>query len=477
MKPAVALAVILVAAILSRAAAAAPGAAAGVEPLGCGVCVVGGGSAGIGAAMAAARAGADVILVERNRMLGGTSTSGYVCRWEPGPGCAFAREIFERLRRQGAAGITSKRFTRFGALLTLEAELAYEHTLRRGTDLHGGKTHAVVFEPGRFHETVSNLLAQTRKCRVMLRTSFTDAKTVSRRVDSIGVTAADGTERVVRAKVFIDCTGGGHVCRKAGCEAMIGEDSRRRFGEAHAPVKPSGNVNAVSLCYRVTKAVRTEGGDLPPSANAGGWRKIAGVHSLPGGDRIVNPLPLMEGIEFVEMGYAKAYEVCRLRAGAHWRWLRQFPEFEGYRFHSFAPMLGIRESHRVVTEYILTENDILGGLAKQEHDDIIAVADHPMDIHGKGGGARRVRCYGVPYRCLVPKGYRNLLVAGRGAGFSHLAASSCRLSRTMMALGHAAGLAAAEAALTGKDVSDIRVACLVHAMGACADRSEEADGK
>lgn len=80
MKLAAVLAVILVAAIVSRAAAGAPGAGAGVEPLGCDVCVVGGGSAGIGAALAAARAGADVIVIERNRMLGGTSTSGYVCR-------------------------------------------------------------------------------------------------------------------------------------------------------------------------------------------------------------------------------------------------------------------------------------------------------------------------------------------------------------------------------------------------------------
>jgi hypothetical protein len=79
------------------------------------------------------------------------------------------------------------------------------------------------------------------------------------------------------------------------------------------------------------------------------------------------------------------------------------------------------------------------------HDDIIAVSDHMMDVHG---GSRKacgelLQPYGIPYRCLIPLGMSNLLVAGRIAGFSSIAASSCRLSRTMMQLGQAAGSAAA----------------------------------
>jgi hypothetical protein len=63
--------------------------------------------------------------------------------------------------------------------------------------------------------------------------------------------------------------------------------------------------------------------------------------------------------------------------------------------------------------------------------------------------------YGIPFRCLVPRGWENLLVAGRCAGFSHIAASSCRLSRTMMALGEAAGLAAATMAAQNKSALEI----------------------
>jgi len=102
------------------------------------------------------------------------------------------------------------------------------------------------------------------------------------------------------------------------------------------------------------------------------------------------------------------------------------------------------------------------------HADVIAVADHAMDVHGEGG--RRVHGelkgpYGVPYRCLVPKGSVNLLVACRGASFSHIAASSCRLSRTMVQLGHAAGLAAAMAVKADLAVTEIDVAALQSQLG------------
>jgi hypothetical protein len=143
---------------------------------------------------------------------------------------------------------------------------------------------------------------------------------------------------------------------------------------------------------------------------------------------------------------------------AHWHWLQGYPHFKDYELVDIAPMLGIRESYRVVTEHILTEGDVRAGLKAGRHKDVIAVADHALDIHGGGHGAKELKePYGIPYRCLIPKDWKNVLVAGRCSGFSHIAASSCRLSRTMMALGHAAGLAAAEAARDGKDVREVDV--------------------
>jgi hypothetical protein len=106
---------------------------------------------------------------------------------------------------------------------------------------------------------------------------------------------------------------------------------------------------------------------------------------------------------------------------------------------------------------VLTEQDLRAGLSGQRHADIICLADHSLDTHGShahGSGEPR-EPYGVPYRCLIPKGQRNLLIACRAASFSSLAASSCRLSRTMMQLGQAAGTAAALAQELRVDLPDV----------------------
>ena len=76
-------------------------------------------------------------------------------------------------------------------------------------------------------------------------------------------------------------------------------------------------------------------------------------------------------------------------------------------------------------------------------------------MHGQGRGASELPApYGIPFRCLLPRGWKNLLVACRAAGFSHIGASSARLSRTMIQLGQAAGTAAALSAEANVDVAD-----------------------
>jgi hypothetical protein len=166
----------------------------------------------------------------------------------------------------------------------------------------------------------------------------------------------------------------------------------------------------------------------------------------------------MDGAEFLRRGYADAMEECRRRVQAHWHYLQTgFSEFQGFRLCWVAPALGIRETRRVVGEYVLTEQDILAGISGQKHPDIVALADHILDTHGghaRGIGELR-QPYGVPYRCLIPKGQRNLLIACRAASFSSLAASSCRLSRTMMQLGQAAGTAVAITRELKVDLPDV----------------------
>jgi len=183
------------------------------------------------------------------------------------------------------------------------------------------------------------------------------------------------------------------------------------------------------------------------------------------GVRVINPLPMLQGRSLIDLGYDECLRRSEKSAKAHWRWLQKQPDFVGYELDYIAPMLGVRESYRLAARYVLCENDLKG---RQTHRDIIAVADHPCDIHGAGGGLKHVSsAYGIPYRCLVPDSdLENLLVASRGAGLSRIAASSCRLQRTIMQLGHAAGKAAAWAARDGAAVDQIDVNRLVFELDA-----------
>jgi len=157
---------------------------------------------------------------------------------------------------------------------------------------------------------------------------------------------------------------------------------------------------------------------------------------------------VMAGREAHALGFARAYAECARRIRAHWHHLQTvFPEFQSFRLSWIAPGLGVREGPRLVGRYVLTEHDLLAGLSGQKHDDLITIADHARDTHGadtgRAGTGELSQPYGVPFRSLLPKEFDNLAVACRGASFSSVAASSCRLSRTMMQLGQATGTAAA----------------------------------
>jgi len=260
------------------------------------------------------------------------------------------------------------------------------------------------------------------------------------------VTLDDGTE--LRAAAWIDSTGGA-LCHALGCETLCGLDSRCRFNEPGAPEEASDAVNGVTLIYKImpghAEAVEPLPADVPSECWWAPHFPPMGCVQYPDLGRNCNMLPTMQGKERLALGDRAAYNECVRRVKAHWHFVQtHWPEFRAYRRTWIAPMLGIRENRRVVCEKMLTETDIRCGISRQADPDIVTIADHALDRHGDGGGCQELgEPYGVPYRCLIPKGWRNLLVAGRSAGFSSIAASSCRLTRTMMQLGQAAGTAVA----------------------------------
>ncbi|MEI7728367.1 MAG: FAD-dependent oxidoreductase [Verrucomicrobiota bacterium] len=448
----------------------------------CELAVIGGGSGGFGAALAAARAGVDVVLVERGDCLGGNSVRGGVNGWEPGAGgTGFPFELYRRLKAQtNAIGIYSfgRHLSTFdpnrepyrfpGGENLIDPSRHYLDTLVRaaGRNLSAAQAktfrqerlHGLPFDPDAMANTMLAMLRETGKCRVLLNTTFLSAKAQDGIIKSVRLSNGD----TLVADYFVDATGDGNVCLAVGCESMSGQEARDQFNEPDAPPNASARVNGVTLIYRVSPTNVPAIESLPTSVLTNCWWAktfpVAVFTHYPNGDLNVNMLPTMDGLEFIKLGYRDAMEECRKRTLAHWYNLQtRYAEFRGYHLVWTAPALGIRESRRVVGEYVLTEHDLLAGISGQKHPDIICLADHAMDTHGSHSRStgELTEPYGVPYRCIIPKGQRNLLIACRAASFSSLAASSCRLSRTMMQLGQAAGTAVAVARELKVDLPDV----------------------
>ena len=420
----------LCAAILPRMAVAAK------APIRCDVVVVGGGSAGFAAALTAAEAGCSTVLIEKENVLGGTSTICGVNNWEPvcGVESGVPKRLYDALAEiDGACGIWkqtqhSGHGDSFpGALLEIDDSLTYNDTLvRHGPSMDDDYTawiaryHGIMFEPDQLDAVMRRMLAAAG-CRVLTGVSFVSVLKTDGNISELQL--SDG--RSVLPKVVVDCCGA--VARNAGCEII----------EYPEP-------NGVTLIFRVTNDADAEEVAVPEDTVA---KRTAAVWcgQYPNGDLNINMLPTMTGKEALQLGPEAAYEECQKRVFAQWKWMQQtYPDrFAGWKIRKIFPRLAYRETCRVRCAYMLTGNDVKNG---RRFDDEVATADHAFDSHGSGGlfTGELEQPYGIPLRSLKPIGVGNLYVAGRIAGFDRDAASSCRLSRTMMKLGEAAGAAAAQ---------------------------------
>jgi len=425
--------------------------------------VIGGGSGGFGATLAAARRGLRVLLVERGPMLGGNSTLGGVNTWEPGiGGPGFHAELYELLKRQpNAIGVSRTIHTwtqdEPWGRSRVDPALPYRQSLRR-SGIDRDDLARVTFEPQAMATAMQSMLEQTGHVTVCIGTSFAGATCSGDRLESVEI-ETDGQSRQVTAAFMIDATANLNVATAVGCATYLGCEPQAMYEEPSAPPAHENRLNGVSLCFRVTPTDDRTIEPLPPGVPDEPRQCSFSITEYPNGDLNLNPLPIMEGIEFHQLGPAEGRRICEQRVHQAWRWLQQEKGFDKYRMVSLSPFTGVREGPRLIARRVLTENDVRAGCSgKKDADRWITLADHALDVHGQGHLCREVNePYGVPYDCLLPREYSNLAVACRGAGFSHLGASSCRLSRTMMQLGHAAGLACALAVRTESQLPDVAV--------------------
>lgn len=419
------------------------------------VLVVGGGPAGLMAAQAAAlkpdgsRSGLKVMLIESRGTLGGNMTQGlpllgFLGRKGNEVIKGLPLRFVERLRERGQA------------------------THHRACPLHVSLT---MIDPEGTKRLAWEIMEEAG-VKVLMYVFCADVLKEGNTVKGVIIESKKGREAIL-AKTVVDCTGDGDVAYRAGAPmaygnekgiaqpptlmfSMRGVDSRKlRDAVADHPdiydidfipnefFRASDNCTMVGFRNQIRQA-REQGYDIPVE-------RTIFMTGMADDEWWVN-MSRVNGVDATDPEqYTRGEEICIRQNAEIARYLKAFiPGFEHAYVDRVAPFMGIRESRRIVGEYVLTEQDIFDCA---RFPDAIGVASYPVDLHHPVGGDCTLMwcpdCYDVPYSSLVPKAVDGLLCAGRNISATHLALASVRVMGPAMCLGEAAGKAAQLCVRTG----------------------------
>lgn len=431
------------------------------------VVVAGGGLAGCAAAIASARHGAKTLLVEAGGCLGGAATAGLVApissirtKTSNEKFGGILWEIIDDVIQKAKAYCNSDRMPQ--SSLHLYKYVLMEHLVESGAEMF-------------FHAFITDVVSN-------------DDGSIS----EIIVSTKDGLKRIV-GKVFIDTTGDGDIMGKSAAKTIIGSEpnvlgtisengglsSDNNITDI-APDDYVGKLQPVSLMMQfgnvdidtaikyMNKAITYE--QIGTTKEEFAKWKYANTLGFEMTDSELVPMPqgrvwlcpaLREGVATINMSRVTdvnpcdpiSYSDAEVKAGrqliAIIDFLKTFvPGFENSYFMESSDTLGIRESRRLIGDYILTGRDAVDCVY---FDDAIAHGSYIIDIHdpcGKRmaiGGKVKKEFYSIPYRCIVTERVSNLATAGRSISADHVATSSTRIQGTAMLTGQAAGTAAAMA--------------------------------
>jgi hypothetical protein len=380
------------------------------------VLVAGGGPAGLAAAAAAARRGAETLLIERYGFLGGMATAGLVnpfMGWHASGQPLVAGVFQEMLDRMKAAGG------------------------------YGARRQPTAFDAEVF-KLAADELCREAGVEVRLHTLATEVEVQAGRITSLLTESKSGPEQW-SAPVHVDCTGDADIAFRAGvpCEEGRPGDSLaqpmtlnfRMAGVAVSRMPPRREIN------RLFDAARTAGRVSCPRENVLLFHTVSPRVVHFNTTRVVGRRPTSAAdLTAAEIeGRRQAHELARFL-------ISDVPGFERAYLDQSAPQIGVRESRRIRGEYVLTGEDVVEA---RKFRDAVARCNYPIDIHSPTGAGTVIRgvpkgdYYEIPYRCLLPLGVDNLLVAGRCISSTHEGQASLRTMPTCFAMGQAAGVAAA----------------------------------
>ena len=406
---------------------------AGVPVEECDVCVVGGGAAGIAAALQSGRAGAKTVLVEQGFQVGGNMTTGGV-GW-PGLFHAWGRQIIDGCAYEL---ITNTVVSAGGQLPDFTKPVGikhWHHQIKINMPLYVLIAEEALTKAGvavRYHSSPISIKDEDGRWTLEI--------------------AAVGEISRVRAKVVIDCTGNGAAAAMAGGVRL--RDKETAPGSFRYVLDPKTDLkkfNFAKLEKAFQQAVKE--GRLKRTDKRG---SMSGFLKS-GGDVYNYIVPADNSTAEGRTGTNMRGRASLLRM---YRFLREQPGLENLELVSMSAEVGVRETYRVEGDYVMTHDDYVTG---RMFDDAVAFAFYPIDLHDrkKGITPRHLKegCVAkVPFRALTVKGLRDFLVAGRCMSSDRLANSALRVEATCMATGQAAGAAAALAAKTSRSVRDIPAA-------------------
>jgi hypothetical protein len=400
------------------------------------VCVVGSGSAGSTAAIAAARAGASVVLIEKLPFLGGTSTAvldTFYGFWTPGDA-----------PRKVVGGISDEVVT---ALRALGPVVERPNTYGAGTGITYLAEHLkVVWEE----------LVTGAGVRVLLHAMVQDATVDGAgRVRSIVVATKAGLGRIV-ARTFVDASGDADLCAFAGLgfetagELDPAQTLTTTFRMANVDRSRRASITTAELHDLMTRAA-ADGFDLPRREGSDHVTPIDGVTATimtrldpnerrVADGRIVNTTDPFFLTDAEISGRRQALEYVRFL-------VERVAGYAGASLVALGTQIGIRETRRVFGDARLTRDDVLSA---RQFDDQIGLCGAPIEDHRAGPDTRWAylppgAAVGIPYGSLVARDAVNVLVAGRCFSATHDAHASVRSMAQCMAMGQAAGTAAAMA--------------------------------
>jgi hypothetical protein len=444
------------------------------------VVVIGGGAAGVAAAVAAAKSGAATLLVEAGPLLGGDLVSGL-----PIDGCLNARG-------EWIIGGVSREF--FAACEALGGYI--------GPVCDWRLMYGVCLDPEAMKLAVIDVVAR-HNVTLLLYTFAEDVVVEDGRVTGVIVVNKNG-RTLLTAGTFVDCTGDGDIALKAGAPSEKGgkhgafqpvslifrlagvdtqlflefvRDNPDQFMLGENPVFNKTRAEAAVEVYRAgypMAALTAEGSILRDAIASGEMFATMGVYmwptSLQRRELAFNTTRVADLDATDTEALSASLATLAGQARIAMRFVkRHVPGLEDASLSGVAPRIGIRETRRIVGEYVLTAGDVREG---RKFDDGVAKGGHHIDIHGSGTYQKRTpvkdgRSYDIPYGCLVPRTLSNVLVAGRCLSSTREANGSARTMAQCMATGEAAGTAAAMCVECGwEDVRQVPVQDLRRALKA-----------